>query len=434
MKRAIAALVSLALSFTLATLVDVTGDTQSFSETYPAVVCPPTLTGLSSQISISSRKTQFQSLENQNGKTTPFNALRYPVFKDSLVISASGVTPVIWQSRAGSWAGGTICSGPISSQWFVGGSSDVTTRGRLVVINSGLSEAIVDVQAFSENGKQPLKSLNLKSRSYTVVSLDSLATGDKQLAVHVVPRSGRINAFMIDELGAGLKALGGDFVNPITLESKLLVIPAIPNQLVKKGQEATGGHTLRILAPSDMDANFAVEILSADGRFVPLGFGARKILAGIVTEFSLSPKISASAFAVRITSNEPVVAAISSNVTIKGRKDFVWSVPTPALVPMSIAVTGLSPLIAFAGDLIDIKMQVTFVNGETTLTTIKGSDIATWRVPKEARSISVLEASAFSYAGALIASNNGYGYIPITPGSLLTKVEIPRSNIRVLNP
>ena len=79
-------------------------------------------------------------------------------------------------------------------------------------------------------------------------------------------------------------------------------------------------------------------------------------------------------------------------------------------------------------------MQVTLVNGKTTFTTIKGSDIATWRVPKAARSISILKVSEGSYAGALVASDNGYGYIPITPGSLLAKVETPRSNIRVLNP
>lgn len=434
MKRAVAALMTLMLSFILATLLTVTSKSTGFSESYSTVVCPPTLKGISSQISLSSRKTQFQRLENRSAKTIAFNVLRYSVTKDSLVISALGVTPVIWQSRIGSWAGGAICSGPTSSQWFIGGSSDVTTRGRIMIINSGLSEAIVNVQAFSENGKQPLKSFTLKSKSYSVVSLDSLATGDKNLAIHVIPRSGRINAFMIDELGAGLKSLGGDLVNPIASATKLLVIPAIPNQLPKKGQKSSGAHTLRILAPSDLDANFSVDIMSADGSFVPVGFSSRKILAGIVSEFSLAPKISAGAFAVRIRSDEPVVAAISSNVTLKGRTDFVWSSPTPALVPMSMAVTGLEPVIAFAGDSIDIKLQVTFINGKKSLATIKGTDIVTWRVPKMARSISILEASSDNYAGALVASANGFGFIPIMPGSLLTKVEIPRSNIRVLNP
>ena len=403
MKRSIYALLALALSFTLATLLTVTTKSSVFSESYPAVVCPPTLSGLSSQISLSSRKTAFQRLSNRSTKTIPFNVLRYPVSKDSLVISATGVTPVVWQSRAGSWAGGAICSGPTSSQWFVGGSSDVTSRGRLMVINSGLSEAIVDVQAYSENGKQPLVSLNLKSKSYIVLNLDSLATGDKSLTVHVLPRSGRINAFMIDELGAGLQSLGGDLVNPITSPSRTLVIPAIPNQIPKKGQKASGSHTLRVLTPSDVDANVTVELLSADGRFIPVGFNSRRISSGIVTELRLSPKISASAFAVRIKSDEPIVAAISSRVTVKGRKDFVWSTPTPALVPMAMAVTGLTPLIAFASDSIAVKVEVTYLNGKKSLATIKGSDIATWRVPNAARSITIIKASSETYAGALVA-------------------------------
>ena len=434
MKRSLYALLALALSFTLATLLTVTTKSSVFSESYPAVVCPPTLSGLSSQISLSSRKTAYQLLSNRSTKTIPVNVLRYPVSKDSLVISATGVTPVVWQSRTGSWAGGAICSGPASSQWFVGGSSDVTSRGRLIVINSGLSEAIVDVQAYSENGKQPLIPLNLKSKSYTVLNLDTLATGDKSLTVHVLPRSGRINAFMIDELGAGLKSLGGDLVNPITSPSTTLVIPAIPNQLPKKGQQTGGTHTLRILTPSDVDANVSLELLSADGKFIPVGFSSRRISAGVVTELTLAPKISASAFAVRIKSDEPIVAAISSKVTIKGRKDFVWSTPTPALVPMAVAVTGLTPLIAFASDSIAVRVEVTYINGKKSSATIKGSDIATWRVPNSARSITIVKASSETYAGALVASANGYGYLPITPGSLLTRVEIPSSNIRVLNP
>ena len=183
-----------------------------------------------------------------------------------------------------------------------------------------------------------------------------------------------------------------------------------------------------------MDATFTLELISADGSFVPVGFNSRTISAGIVTEILLSPKISTSAFAVRIKSNEPVVAAISSNVTVKGRMDFVWSVPTPALVPMAIAVTGLSPLIVFAGESIDVKVLITFINGKKISATIKGNELATWRVPDGARSISILQASSGSYAGALVASSNGYGFIPMTGGSLLTKVEVAHSNIRILNP
>ncbi|MDO8646527.1 MAG: DUF5719 family protein [Candidatus Planktophila sp.] len=434
MKRSLLSLLALALSFTLATLLTVTTKSSVFSETYPEVVCPPTLNGLSSQISIASRKTAFQRLATKSTKTIPFNVLRYPEIKDSLIVSALGTTPVIWQSRSGSWAGGTLCTGPISSQWFVGGSSDVRTRGNIVVINSGLSAAIIDLHIYSENGKQPLVSINVAAKSLKVISLDSLATGDKSLTVQVVPRSGRINAFMIDELGAGLKALGGDLVNPVNSTAKTLVIPAIPNQILKRGETPSAAHILRILAPADVDANFTLELLSENGTFVPVGFNSRNITAGVVTEFVLSPKIVASSFAVRITSDEPIVAAISSKFITNGRRDFVWSTPTSALTPMKMAVTGLSPIIVFAADSIAVTIEVALVNGKRSIVTIKGRDVATWRVPKSARSITIIEASRETYAGALVASIHGYGYLPITPGSILAKVEIPHSNIRVLNP
>jgi hypothetical protein len=433
-KSSLILLLVLVLSFSTASVLHVAVKGSDYSQSYSAVVCPPTLNGLNSQISISSRKTQYQRLDNRSSKTIPFNSLRYSVVKDSLVISAQGVTPVVWQSRSGSWAGGTICSGPEASQWFSGGTANVTTKGRLMLANSGLSDAIVDIQTFSENGKQPLKSINLKSKSYMQLSLDSLAPGDKSLAVQIVPRSGRVNAFMIDEQGSGLKALGGDFVNPVASAAKKIVIPAIPNQISKTGQKASSVHTLRIVAPGDVDTSFTLELLTADGRFVPVGFNSRAIVAGVVTEFALTPKLSASSFAVRITSQEPIVASISSTVQIKGHKDFVWSTATAPLTPLTLAVTGLSPLIAFAGDSISVKVETKLVNGKTFASVIKGSDIATWRVPANSRSITIVATSKDTYAGALVSSDNGYGFIPVQAGSVLSKVEIPSSNIRVLNP
>jgi hypothetical protein len=433
-KKPLLFLAALVASFLIASALATVSKPSNYSESYPAVVCPPTLNGLTSQISISSRKVQYQRLENRSSKTLPFNALRFPVSKDSLVITAQGTTPLIWQSRAGSWAGGTLCSGPSSAAWFVGGTANVTTRGRLILVNSGLSDAIVDIQSYTENAKQPIKSVNLKSKSYMQLSIDTLAPGDKALAVQVVPRSGRVNAFMIDEQGAGLKALGGDFVNSYPSAAKEVVIPAIPNQLPKKGEKASSSHTLRILTPGDVNTTFTLEVLSADGSFVPVGLSSQSIDAGVVSEFSFVPKISASAFAVRITSPEPVVASISSSVTISGHKDFVWSTATPPLTPMSIAVTGLSPLIAFAGDSIAVKVQAKLLNGKTVSAVVKGSDIATWRVPENARSITIISTSKGVFAGALIASSNGYGFIPIQNGSALTRVEVPNSNIRVLNP
>lgn len=416
----------------VSSVLSVAVTTKNFSETYPAVVCPPTLNGLGSQISLSSTSTPFQLLKNRGSKTAPVKVLRLPVNKDSLVINSEGSTPVVWQSRAGSWAGGALCTGPASSQWFVGGAADVTTRGRLMIINSGLSDAVVDIESFTENGKQPLRTINVTSKTYVDIPVDSLAPGDKTLTVHVAPRSGRINAFMIDEQGKGLKTLGGDLVNPVAAASKIVVIPAIPNQILKKKPALP--HTLRILATGDVDASVTVEVLSADGVFVPVGLTSRVINAGIVSEFQLDPNITSTVMAVRITSTEPVVAAVKSTVVVTGKQDFVWSTAAPELVPLTIAVTGLTPFIAFSGDQINVSLDVTLLNGKVVRQNVKGTDIANWRVPADARSVTVIKVGSATFAGALVSSVNGFGYFPIAAGSVLTKIEVPDSNIRVLNP
>jgi hypothetical protein len=424
---------SIAVAIVIASALNVAVTKKSFSENYPAVVCPPTLPGLASQISLSSKKTQFQRLQNRTTKTEAVKVLRLPVIKDALLFNSEGSTPVVWQSRSGSWAGGAVCSGPASSQWFVGASADITTKGRLIVVNSGLSDAVVDVNVFTENGKQPLRTLDVPSKNYLVIPLDSLAPGDKTLTVNVLPRSGRINSFMIDEQGKGLRALGGDLINPINAPSKTLVIPAIPNQK-KKGQSAASTNVIRVLTPGEVDASITVELLSADGVFIPVGLNSRTVTAGLVTEFNFSPSISSPVFALKITSTEPVVATVESSVAVGGRRDFTWSTPAPELSAFTMAVTGLAPLIAFTGAEINVALDVTLVNGKVVRKAIKGADIATWKVPATARSFTITKVGEQTYAGALVTSVNGYGYFPIAPGSVLTRVEVPDSNIRILNP
>jgi hypothetical protein len=424
---------SIAVAIVIASALNVAVTKKSFSENYPAVVCPPTLPGLASQISLSSKKTLFQRLQNRTTKTEAVKVLRLPVMKDALLFNSEGSTPVVWQSRSGSWAGGAVCSGPASSQWFVGASADITTKGRLIVVNSGLSDAVVDVNVFTENGKQPLRTLDVPSKNYLVIPVDSLAPGDKTLTVNVLPRSGRINSFMIDEQGKGLRALGGDLINPINAPSKTLVIPAIPNQK-KKGQSAASTNVIRVLTPGEVDASITVELLSADGVFIPVGLNSRTVTAGLVTEFNFSPSISSPVFALKITSTEPVVATVESSVAVGGRRDFTWSTPAPELSAFTMAVTGLAPLIAFTGAEINVALDVTLVNGKVVRKAIKGADIATWKVPATARSFTITKVGEQTYAGALVTSVNGYGYFPIAPGSVLTRVEVPDSNIRILNP
>ena len=422
---------AIALVLLATNLFDANTSARQFSKSYPAVVCPPNPAGVATTTSVASKKTPFYQIGNKSTKLVNIKTLRYSSVSDPILLQTEGLTPVSFQSRTGVWAGSVICTAPATSQWFVGGTSDVSSKGVVYLVNSGLSVSIVDIFTWSENGEQAVKTISLKANSNAAVKLDSLAPGDSNIVVKVVSRSGRVNSYLLDERVKGLQKLGGDSVNAISAPSKKFVITGIPQQLVKKKSPT---HYLRIFVPGIADANFSLELISNNGRFIPTGYNERKLTSGKVVEFKLKPEVAKGAFAIKLTSDQPIVAAIRSRATSNGSSDFVWSTPSPALAPMQIAIGGLLPKIVFAGDVIAVDLRVAYSNGKVKEQAITGSDLVSWQVPNNAIAITILRAGADNYAGALIAAKSGYAFFPIASGAELTKVAIPSSNIRVLNP
>jgi len=412
-------------------LFDANTSSRQYSKSFPAVVCPPNPAGVTTVTSVSSKKTPFYRIGNKSTKLVNIKTLRYSSVSDPILLQTEGLTPVSFQSRKGVWAGSVLCTAPVTSQWFVGGTSDVSSKGVVYIVNSGLSISIVDVFTWSENGEQAVRTLSLKANSSTAVKLDSLAPGDSNIVVKVVARSGRVNSYLIDERVKGLQKLGGDSVNSISAPARKFMITGIPQQLVKK---KAPNHYLRLVVPGVADANFTLELLSSNGRFIPTGFNERKLVSGKVVELKLKPEVAKGAFAIKLTSDQPLLAAIRSRANSNGNSDFVWTSPSPALAPLQIAIGGISPKIIFAGDSIAINLRIEFSTGKVKEESITGADLISWQVPNKAIAITVLSAGTDNYAGALVAAKSGYAFFPIASGAELTKVAIPSSNIRVLNP
>jgi hypothetical protein len=429
-KGAVLAAVIVTVVF-VANLFDANTSSRQYSASFPAVVCPPNPAGVTTVTSVSSKKTPFYRIGNKSTNLVNINSLRYSSVSDPILLQSEGLTPVSFQSRTGVWAGSVLCTAPATSQWFVGGTSDVSSKGVVYIVNSGLSVSIADVFTWSENGEQALKTFSLKPNSISSVKLDSLAPGDSNIVIRVVARSGRVNSYLVDERVTGLQKLGGDSVNAISDPVRNFVITGIPQQLVNN---KAPNHYLRLFVPGVADANFTLELLSSNGRFIPIGFNERKLASGKVVELKLKPEVAKGAFAIKLTSDQPLVAAIRSRATSSGNSDFVWSTPSPALTPLQIAIGGISPKIIFAGDAIAVDLRVEFSNGKVKEQSITGSDLVSWQVPDNAIAITVLSAGKENYAGALIAAKSGHAFFPIASGAELTKVAIPSSNIRVLNP
>lgn len=425
----IATITSLALF--LGNILQGTATNTDLSESYPPVVCPATSSGEVSAISIPSAQTGSRVLGKNSNLFKPTRTLRLQQGSSPTILDIKNFTAPVWQIKRGVWAGATICSAPSVSQWFVGGNADVTSKGKLILVNSGLSEAIIDLRMWSESGARPDRVITLKANSSLVQNLGALDPGSKKIALHVAPRSGRVNAFVIDERGRGLRALGGDVVNASAEPSREIVIPAIPH-MNRSGKAL--GHSLRLLTPGELPAQISVELISAKGSFTPIGLSERTLAPGIVNEFNLNLQLAPTTFALKISSDRPIVGAIYSPTFAEGKSDFLWSTATSAMSEYSLAVSGLAPLLSFVGDRVSISLTVRFTNKKDKNFDIKGEEIVTFKVPENARALIFNKVSAKTYGGALVSTQSGYGFFPLIPGSQLTRVLLPSQNIRVLNP
>ena len=435
LRRPLALLVILSLALLLSNLVNVAVSSGKFSSNYPVVVCPSTPKDLTTAISMPSVKSQIRIVGTKSLSFIPSQSLRYLQAKSPVILDSKGATPIVWQIRKGVWAGATICSSSQTEQWFVGGAADVTSKARLILVNSGLSSAIVDIEIWNEIGVQPAKAVTIKANSYSEIGIDTLAPGSKAVVIKTLTRAGRVTSYMMDERGRGLRALGGDLINFVAKAEKEVFIPAIPHTVRKdRNKTVELPHSLRILVPGEIDAHVTVTVFSTDGTFIPSGLENRLIKSGSVISLDLNPNMPASKFGVRISSDEPVVASVFSQTVAEGKSDFIWSTAVPELNKLTLSTSGLAPQLIFIGEKVKVDLELFFSNGKRKNLQAAGEGIATLKIPDGVRSISILKAAKGNYGAGLIATKSGYGYFPISSGSVLTKSSIPTSNIRVLTP
>ena len=315
-----------AASLAIGNLLNVTVSTSKFNESYPSVVCPPNLSGLSSAISLSNGKAEIRKTGTKSMKTRSAGISRYAISSQSAVIDSGEVTPVIWQTRKGIWAGAAPCTGPITSQWFVGATADITSKGSLNLVNSGLGKAVITVNVFTENGAITPRDIVVGANSFLNLPLVSLAPGSKKIAIHIKPKSGRVNGFVIDERGRGLKSLGGDLLNSTGDPTKVLQIPAIPQQV---NRNVATPHTLRLYVPGAIDARISAEIRSTDGTFSPIGINGKVVAHQKVIEIPMKIKMASGKFALHISSDQPILGSVFTQTVVQGKSDFIWSTSAP---------------------------------------------------------------------------------------------------------
>lgn len=428
-RRLIILLISFALLMTVSNLAQIGGRNNLYSSNYPAVVCPDIGGNSSVQISLTNSSKLIRSLSRASVNMVPAKSTRITSNSGSVLVDGNGINSLAWISKTNIWAGGVTCLAPQGEQYFVGGSADVSSKSQVVLVNSGLSSSTVDLTIFTDGNNSFKKAVTVKKNQTATLSVVSLAPGAKSIAMLVTPRTGRVSAYFVDERGKGLTTLGGDLVNSQNNLAKTLYIPAIPHTL-----KLEKTHLLRVLNPNMTGANISVELISTDGRYVPVGMDNRAINSDRVVDIPFDVDTKISAFGLKITSDQPIAASVYSRVQGTGKADFVWSSAVPEAITGTWAITGLDPTFVVIGGKIDVNLTAIMPGGKNIGKSISGSDIGAWKIPSGALGLQINSIGKDNSAALLVNSQSGSGYFPLLNGSVLTRSTVPTANIGVLNP
>ncbi|MEJ3403512.1 DUF5719 family protein [Rathayibacter sp. YIM 133350] len=250
------------------------------------------------------------------------------------------------ETHSGLAVAGCTEAGPDS--WLVGGSTDVGRTTLVVLSNPSTVSATVDLGVWGENGPVAAPGATgilVQPRSQRVISLAGLAPDLLAPVVHVEAHGGEIAAALQQSIVRGLEPGGVDIVGPAPAPATVVtiggvVVPAATDGAATDTDAAPTDEQpgLRLLAPGSQAADATVSVIG-EGDAPGTSFSVH-LEPGVATDAPLAG-LAAGVYAVRIDSQQPIVAAARTAVAggVAGR-DVAWFTAAPPLGddPVMIAV------------------------------------------------------------------------------------------------
>lgn len=432
--------------------------TQNFSPT----ACPASANGGVVTAALPSKKVQIHDVfaSKKVLKYRSAGAISHQVGKSPLLVAGNNGTTFAIQTKSSTWTGATMCTAGISDSWFVGGSADITSQSYLSLVNSGLSDAVIDITAYSEKGLIAKLSYTVKQSSQKDIRLDSIAPGSSALALHLITRTGRITSYLFDERKKGLRTYGGDYVNTQSFSSPTLFIAGIPTSLSttqqtqstsststakKKKKSKTSSinvkHILRIMNAGDIKTTATVQVSNSQSVITPIGLNAINLAPGVVREIALDGDLGMGSFGVKISADQNLVASVYTYFESQSFREFLWSTPSQsadelASGPITLNLGGLEPTLTLVSDNIDVVISWTNTKGKVSSKTFHESDFLLWQVPANTRQLVItrtprgasLSGGALTWRGA-----SGIAFLPLKSGSILDTAAKPISNAATIS-
>ena len=415
----------------IAHLLPQSSSTSIVTQSYPATACPGGVSGAQETALLASKNIEIRNINQPNVELKKNGSGSYPLNRGAILVAGNVANTNVIMTRSGKWTSAATCtiSGPVN--WFVGGAANVTSQSKLILINSGLSDALIDLTAYSESGSSQSLPVTVRASSEKVVRIDSLSPGSERIVLKVETRSGRVTSYLLDERVRGLSNIGADFVPAISEASRELVIAGLA---VKLGSSSSIKHTLRLMSVGEVDASASVEIISPDGVYVPVEIGEISLNAREVTDIDLSGvDFGSKTFALKINATNEIVASVLSEVKSGSISDFTWSAPSRSFNTVNFNIYGLEPVMSFVGERIILSISWRDRQGRGNSELIRGDEIVNWRVPPNARLMTINSTNPV-VAAMSWKSGDGVARLGIAPSTNLESATKPVADIAVIQP
>ena len=411
----------------LATLVPQAKAHITLDRSYPAVVCPSALGGGSENVSLPSKGLSAGLIA---GKSLSLHGQKNVVLRGAsapTLITGNPGSEIAFETISGASTADAVCDVGGVDQWFIGGSAGVTSQGILQVINSGLSDSMIQVIPYGAKGPLAPISVTVKANSSTNLKLASIAPGEESIALHVLTESGRVTSYLLDHRVNGLKDLGSSFVTAVSN-------PAATSYLAGLYGSATkASTTLRFLVPGNIDANVHLSMYSGGGTFTPLGFDAYLVHHQKVVDVTLPHIALATPYGIQISSDQPLfVAALTQTST--GGSDFAWANQLTELSNFKINLAGATAQFLFVGSAPAVRANWIDDHGNAQSIVINGDTSVLWHPIGSLNGITFTILTKNPVYGGALVTNQGGGlnYLPLLPNQLVSRAHTPEVDVRTL--
>lgn len=253
------------------------------------------------------------------------------------------------QAAEGDTVGGfaaAACTEATADAWLVGGSTDIGRTSLVLLSNPTTVVASVDLTVIGETGivdAPGAGGILVQPGSQRIVSLAGLAPNLQSPVVHVQAHGGQVAASLEQSLIQGIEPGGVELLEPTNAPSLTqviagLVVAAQPPVAAETDADHVSDEipSVRILAPGAEPARVEVVVVGADGPGAPI---KADVQPGVVAEIPL-PGLAVGSYAVRLVSDQPIVAAARASAADEAGKDFAWfaaSAPFPGDFMVGVA-------------------------------------------------------------------------------------------------